>query len=134
MIKYITHKNNIFAIVVRKKDQFKKKGVDFLTKGHELLQLGCISHKKNHVIKSHINKKQIRKIEYSSEVLILKKGVLKVKFYDKKNINIKKDILLYKDDIILLFKGGHGFEVIQDVNLIEIKQGPYKKSQDKILI
>ena len=59
---------------------------------------------------------------------------MKVKFYDKKNKDIKKYKILKKNDIILLLKGGHGFEVIKDIEMIEVKQGPYVKSQDKVLI
>ena len=55
-------------------------------------------------------------------------------FYDEKKKNIKKDKILKKNDIIMLFKGGHGFEVIKDVEIIEVKQGPYTKHKDKILI
>ena len=66
--------------------------------------------------------------------MFIKKGILKVKFYDKKNKDLKKDKILKKNDIILLLKGGHGFEVIKDIEMIEVKQGPYVKSQDKVLI
>ena len=66
--------------------------------------------------------------------MFIKKGILKVKFYDKKNKDLKKDRILKKNDIILLLKGGHGFEVIKDIEMIEVKQGPYVKSQDKVLI
>ncbi len=47
---------------------------------------------------------------------------------------LKKDKILNKDDIILLLKGGHGFEVIKEVDIIEVKQGPYNILTDKILI
>jgi hypothetical protein len=133
-IKQIIHKKNIYAIIVKKNDQFKKKGVNFITRKQELFQLGFISHKKKHEIKKHYHVKKDRNISYFSEVLIMKKGILKVMFYDKKNKSIKKDTLLREGDIILLLKGGHGFEVIKDVEIIEVKQGPYQKLTDKILI
>ena len=133
-IKQIIHKKSIYAIIVKKNNQFKKKGVNFITRKQELFQLGFISHKKKQEIKKHYHIKKDRKINYFSEVLIMKKGLLKVMFYDEKNKNIKKDALLKEGDIILLLKGGHGFEVIKDVEIIEVKQGPYQKKTDKILI
>jgi hypothetical protein len=133
-IKQIIHKKNIYAIIVKKNDQFKKKGVNFITRKQELFQLGFISHKKKHEIKKHYHVKKDRNISYFSEVLIMKKGILKVMFYDEKNKSIKKNTLLREGDIILLLKGGHGFEVIKDVEIIEVKQGPYQKLTDKILI
>ena len=69
----------------------------------------------------------------SCGLLIIKKGKLKVTFYDKngKSINIQK--ILNTDDLIILFKGGHGFDVLEDCKIIEIKQGPYNKKNDKIV-
>ncbi|MDC1280639.1 hypothetical protein N8Z07_04990, partial [Pelagibacteraceae bacterium] len=57
----------------------------------------------------------------------------KVQFYNEKGISIKKEKKLYKDDVIILFKGGHGFEVTKNCEIIEIKQGPYIKKKDKIV-
>ena len=133
-IEHVIYKKNIYAIIVRKNNQFKKKGVNFITRNQELFQLGFISHKKKHEIKKHYHVKKDRKISYFSEVLIMKKGLLKVIFFDEKNKNIRKSTILKKDDIILLLKGGHGFEVLKDVEIIEVKQGPYQKNTDKILI
>ena len=63
---------------------------------------------------------------------MIKKGKIKVSFYDDKKRNIKKDQILNKDDLIMLFRGGHGFKVIQDVEIIEVKQGPYSEKTDKV--
>ena len=40
--------------------------------------------------------------------------------------------LLEAGDIILLAAGGHGFEVIEEVEMVEIKQGPYLGDRDKV--
>lgn len=34
-------------------------------------------------------------------------------------------------DAILLIQGGHGFEVLEEVERIEVKQGPYVGEEDK---
>ncbi len=39
--------------------------------------------------------------------------------------------ILCSGDIILLSKGGHGFEVLEDIEMIEVKQGPYSGDKDK---
>ena len=56
--------------------------MNFLTKNEDLLQVGFLKHNKNHIIKSHIHVKQKRLVNFSSEVLIIKKGELKVNFFD----------------------------------------------------
>ena len=59
------------------------------------------------------------------------KGKLRIDFYnDKKKYLFSKKI--YARDIIMLVNGGHGFKVLKDIEMIEIKQGPYNLSADKI--
>ena len=41
-------------------------------------------------------------------------------------------IKIYAGDIIMLVNGGHGFKVLKDIEMIEVKQGPYSLSADKI--
>ena len=129
----IIHKKKIYALIIRDKIQFKKKGVNFLTDDNDLLQVGFLKHKKNHKIKSHIHIKQKRTIDYSSEVLLIRKGVLKVNFFDDKGKKILKPKNLYKNDIIILFQGGHGFEIKKNCEIVEVKQGPYLRNKDKKL-
>ena len=87
-------------------------------------------HKKNYVIQPHLHKKRLTKILFTTEVIILLKGTLRVDFYDNKEKYLfsKK---ISKGNIIMLVNGGHGFKVLQDVEMIEVKQGPYSLSQDK---
>lgn len=64
------------------------------------------------------------------EVLIVKSGKMKTTFYDDNRVTIGEETLS-SGDIIILFKGGHGFEMIEDTILIEVKQGPYLGELDK---
>ena len=90
-----------------------------------------MKHAKNHVIKPHLHLKRLTKIFLTSEVIILKKGKLRVDFYDEKRKYLFS-IYINKDEIIMLVHGGHGFKVMKDVEMLEIKQGPYVLSKDKI--
>ena len=132
-IERVIHKKKIYALIIRNKIQFKKRGVNFLTKNEDVNKVGFLKHKKNHIIKSHIHVKQKRLVNFSSEVLIIKKGQLKVNFFNTKGSEIPKTKILYKNDIIILFQGGHGFEVEKNCEIIEVKQGPYLEGKDKKL-
>ena len=67
----------------------------------------------------------------TTEVLIILKGTLRVDFYTlKKKYLFSKEI--YENDIIMLVNGGHGFKVLKNVEMIEVKQGPYTLSSDKV--
>lgn len=66
----------------------------------------------------------------TQEVLFIKKGKLRVDFYDDDEQYIESRIL-EAGDVILLVSGGHGFTVIEEVEMIEVKQGPYSGDEDK---
>ncbi|GAI41754.1 unnamed protein product, partial [marine sediment metagenome] len=76
------------------------------------------------VIKAHFHKKVHRDIFLTQEVLFIKKGKVTVNFYtiDKKYITSR---LLNAGDVIFLCSGGHGFKMLEDTEMIEVKQGPY---------
>ncbi len=64
------------------------------------------------------------------EVLFIRKGRLRVDFYDADQRYLESRIL-HPGDVILLIQGGHGFEVLEEVEMIEVKQGPYVGERDK---
>ena len=129
MIEPIKYKKKIFGYIIRYK---KKNGVNFLTPPNLTHQIAFIRHKKNHEINPHLHFKNVRKINYTSEVLIIQKGKVKVDIYsERKKYLFSKT--LFKDDIIILNKGAHGFKILKPTDLIEIKQGPYNKKKDKLV-
>ena len=129
MIKNITHKSKILAIII-KGNYLKKRGVNFFTNPKLNQQVAYMNHPKNHLIQPHTHKNSLRKIKGTTEVLIILDGILKINFFDNK----KKFIFsktARKNDIIILLTGGHGFEIKKNCKMIEVKQGPYSKSEDK---
>lgn len=130
MIEKIIHDKKLFALIVRGKYR-NKKGISFFTENKDIQQFGYMNHKKNHAIKPHLHKKQTRKLIHTSEVILILKGVLRVDFY-KKNKKYLFSKLLKDNDIIMLVHGAHGFKVIKNVQMLEIKQGPYINKLDKV--
>ena len=130
MIEKIFHKKKLYALIVRKSYK-KKKGVSFFTDKDATQQFGYMNHKKNHIILPHRHNKRQSKILLTTEVIIILDGILRVDFYDTKEKYLfsKK---LFSNDLIMLSNGGHGFKVLKDVKMIEVKQGPYSLSMDKV--
>ena len=108
----------------------KFNGIKFYTPNSYNMQLGLMAHNKNHIIKPHlhINKRKI--IKQMSELLIIFSGKLKVYFYNKKKV-VAKTVTLNKKDMVLLLNGAHGFKVLEKLEMIEVKQGPYTGDKDK---
>jgi mannose-6-phosphate isomerase-like protein (cupin superfamily) len=127
MIENIKYKNKNFGFIITYN---KKKGVNFLTPNNLSHQIGFIKHSKNHIIKPHWHHKNSRIINYTSEVLIILKGKIRVDFYTKKEKYLFSKIIS-KNDIVILIDGGHGFKILKPTEIIEVKQGPYSKNKDK---
>ena len=130
MIEKILHKKKLFALIVRR--QFRKKsGINFFTSKEATQQFGFMKHKKNHIIKPHKHNKRLTRILRTTEVILLLKGTLRVDFYnDKKSYLFSK--IINEGDIIMLVHGGHGFKILKNAEMIEVKQGPYSLASDKI--
>ena len=134
MIEKILNKEKLYALIIRNKYR-NKKGINFFTDKKASQQVGFMKHKKDHIILPHKHNKRkktaIAKIDTTTEVLIILKGILRVDFYNTKEKYLfsKK---LYANDLIMLSSGGHGFKVLKDVEMIEVKQGPYFISKDKV--
>ena len=130
MIEKILYKNKLFALIV-KGNYRKKRGINFFTPNNSTQQFGYLKHKKGHIVQPHQHNKRLTKILNTTEVILLLKGTLRVDFYNnkKKYLFSKK---IYAGDLIMLVNGGHGFKVLKDVEMIEVKQGPYKLSSDKV--
>jgi len=130
MIEKIYNKKKLYALIVR--SEFRKKnGINFFTPEDSNQQFGYMKHDKGHIIKPHKHKKRATKIFYTTEVIIIFKGTLRVDFYDQKQKYLFSKIIKEKD-IIMLIHGGHGFKVLKKVEMIEVKQGPYSVEKDKI--
>jgi mannose-6-phosphate isomerase-like protein (cupin superfamily) len=124
----ITHQNSLFAIIVRA--EFQQPGINFFTENELSQQLAYMRHPSGKIIQPHIHNPVPREVHYTQEVLFIRRGVLRVDFYDSAQQYIESR-LLKAGDTILLATGGHGFEVIEEVEMLEVKQGPYAGEEDK---
>lgn len=131
MSKYITHEGEILGIIIS--HEYREPGIHFFTPDNLSQQLGFMHHAKGKLIDPHIHNPVKRDVTYTQEALFIRKGKLRVDFYSHDYIYIESH-LLQPGDVILLVSGGHGFEVIEDVEMIEVKQGPYLGDKDKTRI
>ncbi len=130
MIEIIKYKNKIYGIILRKKLKLKSNSIKFFTPNSFGQQLGYMHRPKGYKIPPHKHKLNIRKVSYTQEVLFLKKGTVKVNFYHQSK-KFYKSKIIKQGDVLLLAFGGHGFEMLKNSELFEVKQGPYSKSKDK---
>jgi len=128
MIKNIYDGENLLAIIIS--SQFDEPGINFFTPDDFSQQLAFMKHPKGKTIQPHIHNPVPRKVEYTQEILFIKSGKIRVDFYDMEQKYLESHILS-QHDVILLIKGGHGFEVLEEIEMFEVKQGPYVGENDK---
>ena len=127
-LEHVYEEDKLLAIILR--TNFKKSGIDFFTPMDFSQQLGYMNRPKGYKIQPHLHNKVERTIQYTQEVLFIKNGLVRVDFY-KSDKSYFKSKLLKSGDVILLSFGGHGFEMLEESEIIEVKQGPFAGNIDK---
>lgn len=124
----IKKKSRVLAIIIR--DGHQCEGVDFITPNEYSQQVAYMHHPAGKTIDAHVHNLVHRDVVLTQEVLFIKKGKLRVDFYDEYADYLESRVL-GAGDVILLVSGGHGFKVIEEIEMVEVKQGPYAGEQDK---
>ena len=127
-IECIEKRDKLLAMIIR--NNYTCAGVDFITPDEYSQQVAYMHHQTGKVINAHVHNPVHRSIVMTQEVLFIKKGKLRVDFYNDNEQYIESR-MLEAGDVILLISGGHGFTVIEEVEMIEVKQGPYSGDKDK---
>jgi hypothetical protein len=127
-VEHIQCDGRLLAIILR--TTYQSKGIEFFTPGDFSQQLGYMNRPQGYVISPHVHNLVPRQVSYTNEVLFIRSGCVRVDFYDDLQSYFESRIL-NPGDIILLAFGGHGFEMLEASEIIEVKQGPYAGESDK---
>lgn len=128
VIEHITDGTVILAIVVRR--EFRRDGIEFFTPPEFSQQLGYMRRATGHVIRPHVHNPVRREVHETKEVLVVRSGRVRADLYDDAKRYVRS-VELGPGDVILLANGGHGFEILEECEMIEIKQGPHVGEADK---
>jgi hypothetical protein len=124
--------NTLIAMILRREVSIP--GVHFVTPPDFPLQMGHMAHPRGHFIRPHAHN-AVRQAATSGtqEVLIVRSGKMRVTLYNEgKSLLSVHDLLA--GDVIFLVCGGHAVEALEDLDLVEVKQGPYLGESEKIPI
>jgi mannose-6-phosphate isomerase-like protein (cupin superfamily) len=122
---------NVCAIVIRV--EYDRPGIQFFTPNDLSQQLASMSYPPGKIIAAHAHQPVRREVFFTQEALFIRRGKVRVDFYTNGQ-EYRRSCILGAGDVILLISGGHGFEVIEELNMIEVKQGPYAGTMDKVLL
>ncbi len=127
-VETIVHGLEPLALIVRA--EFDEPGIHFFTPDSFSQQVAFMKHPAGHKIAPHVHNMVNRQVLYTQEVLLIRRGRLRVNLYSS-----SKEFITSRDleagDVILLCGGGHSFEMLEETSMIEVKQGPYAGEGDK---
>jgi mannose-6-phosphate isomerase-like protein (cupin superfamily) len=128
MIEHIKHQGEMLALILR--GEYRAEGIQFFTPNDFSQQLGYMNRPQGYVIPPHVHNPVAREVHFTKEVLFVKSGRVRIDFYDDAQNYLESRVLKTGDFVLLAF-GGHGFEMLEPTEMIEVKQGPYAGDQDK---
>lgn len=128
MIEEILINGGLACVIIR--SEYNADGIHFFTPNTFSQQLGYMKRPTGYKIPPHVHNPVTREVQFTKEVLFIKKGKVRVDFYSDDQAYIRSAILK-SGDVILLAYGGHGFEMLEESEIIEVKQGPYAGEADK---
>lgn len=125
----ISDDSGLLAVIIRA--DFQADGIVFATPNELPQQLGYMKRPAGYEINPHVHVLKRYDVQYSSETLFIRKGKVRIDFYSEDRQYLSSEILT-AGDVVLLSRGGHGFEMLEESEIIEVKQGPYESDNDKI--
>lgn len=129
MVEKVMNGEQLLGIILRV--SFVSEGIIFFTPPEFSQQLGYMNRPQGYTIEPHKHKTVQRNVTVTQEVLFVKQGRLRVDFYGDDHQHVSSKVL-ETGDIVLLASGGHGFEMLEKSEIIEVKQGPYYGDENKI--
>ena len=127
-VENIVHGLEPIALII--KADFDEPGVHFLTPGSFSQQVAFMKHPKSKKIEAHVHNAVNRQVLYTQEVLLIRRGRVRVNLYSSGKEFVTSRTL-ESGDVILLCGGGHSLEMLEETTMIEVKQGPYAGEEDK---
>jgi hypothetical protein len=125
----IVCRDEIIAVIIRA--EFNREGAEFFTPNEFSQQLGYMNRAKGYKVEAHTHKKVEGKVIPTNEVLYVKSGKIKISLYNSDH-TFFEERTINCGDVILLATAGHSIEMLENSEVIEIKQGPASGGNDKI--
>jgi hypothetical protein len=127
-VEHIRSGTDCLAIIIRR--TFQPEKTTFVTPSDYKQQVGFIVYPEGGEVARHVHRPLERHLVGTSEVIVVREGCCEVDFYnDARALVATRE--LSAGDIMLMVSGGHGFRMLEDTVLLEVKQGPYTGVDEK---
>jgi len=106
----------------------------FFSPPESSFQFGLLAHKAGFVEAPHYHKALTRQIDDLQQMFVVQRGIVAVELYDDQG-GLLREIMMHPGDAIVLIHGVHAIKVVEDMQCISVKQGPFLGTEnDKIFV
>ncbi len=131
-VERIEHDGIRYAEVIRANAKVDK--TTFYSPAESSFQFGLLAHEAGFVEPPHYHKPFKREIEDLQQMFVVQRGVVVVDLFTDDG-ELLKEITLSAGDGIVLIHGVHAIRVLEDMQCISVKQGPYLGIEnDKVFV
>ncbi len=110
------------------------KTTKFFSPPESSFQFGLLAHEAGFKEPPHYHKSVTRLIDDLQQMFVVQRGVVAVELYNDEG-GLLREVILKAGDAIVLIHGIHAIRVIEDMQCISVKQGPFFGDEgDKIFI
>jgi mannose-6-phosphate isomerase-like protein (cupin superfamily) len=127
-VELVRNLDQSIAIIIR--SDYRAEGIQFFTSEVFSQQLAYMNRPAGYQIPPHVHNPVQRDVVWTQEVLFIRSGRMRVDFYTDGRHYLESRVVK-TGDVVMLVAGGHGFEMLEPTEIIEVKQGPYSGDQDK---
>jgi hypothetical protein len=128
-LKKVTHNGEVLAVHVP--GNYRYDGLEFVTDPSLPLQVGMMRYPAGRVIEAHYHPPEVHTVRGTPEAIEVRKGKVRADIYTVAG-ELVESVVVSAGDAIILVAGGHGFEVLEEAEMVEFKIGPYLGDADKV--
>ena len=106
----------------------------FYSPAESSFQFGLLAHEAGFVEAPHYHQPISRTIDDLQQMFVVQRGVVVVELYSDEG-DLLREIEMHAGDAIALIHGVHAIRVVEDMQCISVKQGPfYGDEHDKVFV
>jgi hypothetical protein len=121
-----------FAEVIRGDTRVEQ--TTFFSPAESSFQFGLLAHQAGFVEPPHLHRSITREISDLQQMFVVQRGVVAVQLYSDDKV-LLKEVILRVGDAIVLIHGVHAIRVLEDMQCISVKQGPFLGTEkDKVFV
>lgn len=131
-VEIVEYNGTKYAEIIWANERVEK--TTFFSPPESSFQFGLLAHEAGFSEPPHFHKSVERTIADLQQMFVVQRGVVAVELYSDDGDKLR-EIEMHAGDAIVLIHGVHAIRVLEDMQCISVKQGPYLgEAEDKVFV